>query len=159
MTGFHKKGLWGNTFGSIHTQECISVGCVPPTHRGHHVVSPGGMGVHAWGVCVPRGRGSYLPEGVSAKGRGVSCDLSNHTFDVTCMLSLHQLRLITSAAAYIVLGYVTCGACSDTPLPPDRMTDMCKDIIFPQTSFAGGNNQYISLRRNTAIPFHMTGLT
>ena len=24
------------------------------------------------------------------------------------------------------------------PLPVDRMTDMCKNITFPQTSFAGG---------------------
>ena len=31
---------------------------------------------------------------------------------------------------------------SCTP-PPDRMTDVCKNITFPQTSFAGGNNLYI----------------
>ena len=56
---------------------------------------------------------------VSWEGGGsaweVSCDLSHHTFDVTCMLSLHQLRLIASAAAYIAFGYVTCDACWDTP--------------------------------------------
>ena len=33
---------------------------------------------------------------------GVSCDLSHHTFDVTCMLPPHQLSVSTSAAAYIV---------------------------------------------------------
>ena len=54
---------------------------------------------------------------------GGPCDLSHHAFDVTCMLSCHQLRLITSAAAYIVFGHVTCGACWDTPSPLDRMTD------------------------------------
>ena len=68
--------------------------------------------------------------------RGVSCHLSHHAFDVTCMLSLHQLRLLTSAAAYIMFGHVTCDACWDTV---DRMTDTCKNITFPQTLFAGGN--------------------
>ena len=72
--------------------------------------------------------------GVSVQG-GVPCDLSHHAFDVTCMLSCHQLRLITSAAAYIVFGHVTCGACWDTSPPPppppvDRMTDTCKNITF-----------------------------
>ena len=50
---------------------------------------------------------------------GVLCDLSHNAFDVTCMLSLHQLRLFTSAAVYIVLGHVTCDECWDTP-PPGR---------------------------------------
>ena len=76
---------------------------------------------------------------MSAKG-GVPCDLSHNAFDVTCMLSLHQLRLITSAAFQIVLGHVICDACWDTNAPMDRMTDTSKDIIFPQTLFAGGNN-------------------
>ena len=61
--------------------------------------------------------------------RGVPCDLSHHAFDVSCMLSCHQLRLITSAAAYIVFGHVTCGVCWDTP-PLDRMTDKCKNITL-----------------------------
>ena len=74
----------------------------------------------SWGVCP----GGCLPGGV---------------FDVTSMLSLYQLRLITSAAAYIVFGHVTCDACWDTPPHMDRMTHMCKNITFPQTSFAGGN--------------------
>ena len=43
---------------------------------------------------------------------GVPCDLSRNAFDVMYMLSLHQLRLITSTAAYIVLlGHVTCDVC------------------------------------------------
>ena len=79
-------------------------------------------GVPAQGVCLPRG---CLSRGVSAWGGvclgHVPCDLSHHAFDVTCMLSCHQLRLITSAAAYIVFGHVTCGACwntTNTPTPP-----------------------------------------
>ena len=31
-----------------------------------------------------------------------------------------------------------CMACM--PPPVDRITDACKNITFPQTSFAGGNN-------------------
>ena len=38
-------------------------------------------------------------------------------------------------------GHVTCEACWEAtpPIPVDRMTDMCKNINLPQTSFAGGN--------------------
>ena len=75
--------------------------------------------------CLPRGvsaQGGCLPRGVSTKGC-VPYDLSHDAFDVTCMLSLHQLRLITSAAAYIVLGHVTCEAYWDTPPPVNRMTE------------------------------------
>ena len=31
-------------------------------------------------------------------------------------------------------------SCPGTPPPMNRMTDRCKNITFPQTSFAGGNN-------------------
>ena len=49
-------------------------------------------------VGVSAGRGG----GVSARGGAVvSYDLSHHAFDVTCMLSQHQLSVNTSAAAYI----------------------------------------------------------
>ena len=57
--------------------------------------------------------GGCLPRGVHAQ-EGVPCDLPHHAFDVTCVLSCHQLRLTTSTAAYIVFGHVTCGACWDT---------------------------------------------
>ena len=89
-------------------------------------------------MCLPRGVPAWE---VSAWG-GMPCDLSHNAFDVTCMLSLHQLRLITSAGAYIVLGHVTCEACWDThpPTPVDRTTDTCKNITLPQTTFADGNN-------------------
>ena len=50
-------------------------------------------------------------QGVSAQG------VSAYAFDVTCILSLHQMRLITSAAAYIVFGHVTCDACWNTHPP------------------------------------------
>ena len=32
------------------------------------------------------------------------------------------------------------GTCPGTPDPVNRMTDRCKNITLPQTSFAGGNN-------------------
>ena len=56
------------------------------------------------------------PPGTRPLPRGVSCDLSHHAFDVTCMLSQHQLSFNTRAAAYIVwprcmLGYTTPPPC------------------------------------------------
>ena len=82
--------------------------------------------------------------GVSAQGgvcpgvfaQGGVCPAGCHvTYPIIHLLSLHQLRLITSAGAYIVFGHMTCDACWKHPPRPDRMTDMCKNI----TSFAGGN--------------------
>ena len=91
----------------------------------------GSGGMHGMGACVAWGhvwQGVYMVGDMHGRGclpRGcVPCDLSHHAFDVTCMLSLHQLRLITSAAAYIVFGHVTCDACLD------RMTDTCKTLPF-----------------------------
>ena len=56
--------------------------------------------------------GAYVAGGRVCMAGSLPCDLSHNAFDVICMLSLHQLRLITSAAAYIVLlGHVTCDAC------------------------------------------------
>ena len=54
------------------------------------------------------------------------------------MLPPHQLRLNTSAAAYILLAHCMLGY---TP-PPRGQTDTCKLITLPETSFAGGNNVY-----------------
>ena len=56
------------------------------------------------GVCVCTVGGGGVVQGVL-----LPSDLSHHAFDVTCLLSLHQLRMNTSEAAYIVLlGHVTC---------------------------------------------------
>ena len=91
-------------------------GCLPGGD-----VCPGGWYLPGGGVCP----GGVCQGEVSAHWRVcVSCDLSHHAFDVTCMLSLHQLRLITSVAAYIVFGHVTCDACWDTyPPPPQPWTE------------------------------------
>ena len=44
-------------------------------------------------------------------------------------------------------GHVTCDACwEDTPM--DTMTDTCKNITFPQTLFASGNNFSVKLKLN-----------
>ena len=69
------------------------------------------------GVPAQRGVGDASPGG-GCLPRGVSCDLSHHAFDVTCMLPPHQLRLNTSAAASIVLTHCMLG------YPPvNRMAD------------------------------------
>ena len=118
------------------TMVCVCVGGVL-SPRGVYLL-PGGRGVSAWGGgCLPRGV-------VSAGGGCVSCDLSHHAFDVTCMLPPHQLRLTSSAAAYILLvGHVTCKACWDThpPLWTEFLTHAYENITLPQTSFAGGKNR------------------
>ena len=59
-------------------------------------------GGHAWLL----GGHVWLP------GGGVPCDLSHHAFDVTCILSPHQLRASSYAPAYILVGHVT-----HTPTP------------------------------------------
>ena len=75
-------------------------GCSPsggsPSKGGFSI--PGGFSI--WGVLHPRG-GS--PSGGVLHRGGIPCDLSHHAFDVTCMLSPHQLRPTNSAAAYIVV--------------------------------------------------------
>ena len=95
-------------------QECIPVGCVPPAQWPSGGVSAPG------GVSVPRGVSALegcLTWGVWPGGSdlgGVPCDLSHHTFDVTCMLPPHQLRHINSAPAAWscdlqgMLGYPPC---------------------------------------------------
>ena len=84
---------------------------------GGHAWLPGG---HAW---LPGGHAWLLPGGCMVAG-GVPCDLSHHAFDVTCMLSPHQLRASSYAPAYILVGHVT-----RTP-PPCGQTDTCKNITF-----------------------------
>ena len=71
-----------------------------------------------------------LPRGCLS--RGVPCDLSHHAFDVTYMLSQHQLSVYTNAAAYIVVvGHVT-QVHAGVYTPVNRMTDRCKNITFLQ---------------------------
>ena len=36
-------------------------------------------------------------------------------------------------------GVCICGGLGKSPFPVNRMTDRCKNITLPQTSFAGGN--------------------
>ena len=60
-----------------------------------------------------RGGCAWLPGGGC-----VPCDLSHHAFDVTCMLSPHQLRASSYAPAYILVGHVT----RMPPPPVDRQT-------------------------------------
>ena len=131
-------------------QECIPVGCSLTISGGRGrgmsaqgYACPVGVPAQGQGVCPQGGvyPGECLPRWVSAQGvcfpggvcpggvvaveggvcpGGIPCDLSHHAFDVTCMLSCHQLRLMTSAAAYIVFGHVTCGACWNTTPPVDE---------------------------------------
>ena len=83
--------------GGVCSQGGLSLG------GGRGVCSQGGLPGGGWGIVC---------------SWGVPCDLSDHAFDVTCMLPPHQLRPTSSAAAYILLvGHVTCKACWDTTTP------------------------------------------
>ena len=62
-------------------------------------------GSQSRGVLHPGGslsRGWWLSIGGFSILGGMSCDLSHHAFDVTCMLPPHQLSGSTCAAPYIV---------------------------------------------------------
>ena len=91
-------------------------------------------------VGVSAGGGAVCLMGVSAGGAVVSYDLSHHAFDVTCMLSQHQLNVNTSAAAYIVWPWCMMGY---NPPPVNRMTDRCKNITLPQLCLRAVNIFFI----------------
>ena len=67
---------------------------------------------------VARGKRGCRGACMVAAGGGVPCDLSHHAFDVTCILSPHQLRASSYAPAYILVTHVTCMP----PPPVDRQT-------------------------------------
>ena len=54
------------------------------------------------------------------------------------MLGYHPLETCCKAC-----WDTTCNACWDTISPVNRMTDRCKNITLPQTSFADGNKVII----------------
>ena len=72
----------------------------------------------AGGVPVPRGLGLPAPRGVGVPASGGVCSLG---------------------VSALGEGWVSKHALRQTPPPMNRMTDRCKNITLPQTSFAGGN--------------------
>ena len=103
-------------------QECIPVGCVPPVHWPSGGGLPAG-GVPAWGGVPPRGctcRGDLLggctcQGGVPARGGDLPGGVPTQGIPGQG------------------------GVPAQVPPPPvNRMTDKCKNITLPQTSFAGG---------------------
>ena len=102
---------------------CLPRGCLP-TRVSAQGCLPGGVclgGVYLGGVC-PRG---CLPGGV-CQG------------DVSAWW--------VSAKGGVCLGkgvYIPACNAVDTPSPVYRMTEKCKNITLPQTSFAGGKNDHI----------------
>ena len=82
-------------------------------------------GVPAWGVYMPRG--VYLPRGVPTQG--------------VCLPGG-----VPAWGLYLPRGR---GYLSRYSPPVNRMTDRCKNITLPQTSFAGGNNT--TIRAKTVV--------
>ena len=121
----------------IAKQECIPVGCVPPTCCPYLRART----ARGWGVYLVLGRvylvaGVYLvPGGVPGPG---GCTWSQGG--------------VPGQSGYLVLGvYLVLGGvpgprgctCPGNP-PVNRMTDRCQNITLPQTSFAGGNNNFVN---------------
>ena len=107
---------------TTHTQqECIPVGCIPPTCCLYLPACTAPRGCTCPGGVYPP-RGVYLPMGLPARG-------------------------VLAQGGVPAPGGCTCpGGCTwprcmlaYTP-PVNRMTDRCKNITLPQTSFADGNN-------------------
>ena len=76
---------------------------------------------------------------------GVPCDQSHNALDVTCLLSKHQLMgLACYSCLYTAAAPVHHGKVTWEPPPQkswtDRLTNMCENITFPQTTYAGGKN-------------------
>ena len=129
------RGCWGGMCG-CQMRACMVArggvcGCWGGMHgcrgacmaAGGHVWLPGGMcgcrgGMRGCrGVCVVAGGHAWLLGGCH-----VTYPIMH--FDVTCMLSPHQLRASSYAPAYILVGHVT-----RTP-PHCGQTDTCKNITF-----------------------------
>ena len=134
--------LWGGCAWLQGWGACVVVGGHAWSQGGHAWLQGGGCawlwGLHVWlqGGCA------WLQGGCSCRGGLGSCDLSHHAFDVTCMLPPHQLSVSTCAAPYIVWPRCMLGYTHAPPPPVNRMTNRCKNITLPQTSFAGGKNTW-----------------
>ena len=130
-------------------QECIPVGCVPPACCPYLPDLPACTalgGVSAWG--------GYLPGGCTCQG-GVPAWVGYLLGGVPAQ-GVYLARGVPAQGVYLPGGYLprglylpggcTCmgGTCPGTLPPVNRMTDRCKNITWPQTSFAGGKNILLS---------------
>ena len=103
-------------------QVCVLVGCVPPACWPLAVsISKGGsaLGVCIKGICI---QGGLHPGGFPSRGRGVG---------VCIQEDLHL------GGGGLHPGGSASGGWTDPIFPVNRMTDRCKNITLPQTSFAG----------------------
>ena len=115
-------------------QECIPVGCVPPTSCPYLPACTAPGGVPARGVYLVPG-GCTCPGGVPGPG---GC---------TCLGGIPGL-----GGVYLPAGVYLPGGHLPRYPPVKRMADRCKNITLPQTSFAGGNKE-----KKTALRFPSFG--
>ena len=136
-------------------QECIPVGCVPSAA----VAVTDGASTPRPGQAPPRcGPGDPL-------ARSPSTSPWVRAWRPPCQIPLNfpqGVGLETCKACWDTIPPLencckawwdtTWNACWDTPPPPvNRMTDRCKNITLPQTSFAGGNNLEVIIQYNEKI--------
>ena len=124
-------------------QECIPVGCVPPAAVAvGGCLLPGGSPCGGLGCLLPRGGspcqgGCLLPGGFSLPG-GVPPSWE---------VSLPGWGGASFPGSLPARGVSLMG----DPPPVNRMTNRCKNITLPQTSFAGGKNTRSSQKINSNI--------
>ena len=96
---------------------------------------PGGV-VPTWGVYLPRG--CTCPVGCT-NPEGCTCQ-----WGVIAQLVYLPMGCVPAWGLYLPGGVPAQGVeVSDQVLPVNRMTDKCKNITLPQTSFAGGNKGFL----------------
>ena len=109
----------------ICTQECIPVGCVPPA-----AVPSGGVSTRH-----PPGSTPHIPP--AARHAGIPPAMHAEIAPPCCKACWDT----------------TCNACWDTTPSLNRMTNRCKNITLPQTSFAGGKDEAFYFCRQLAHLF------
>ena len=134
---------------NIIKQECIPVGCVPPAHWSYLCIS-------LYPMHIPPKQPHTPPRSNHACSLGATTHIPReqpHTpWEQLCTpCPLEQPHTPPGATMHAPQeqpcippprsNLAPPGATMNTP-PVNRMTNRCKNITLPQTSFAGGNNEY-----------------
>ena len=126
-----------NSWHTLVKQECIPVGCVPPTAVAVH--GEGSASVHyglhpqVWAWRPPGCGPGDPPPGVGLETPLETCKAC---WDTTCKACWDTPR--RPAARHAVIPPAMHAGIPTPPPFVNRMTDRCKNITLPQTSFAGG---------------------
>ena len=122
-------------------------GCLPRGVSAQGCVCSGGVGpgrVSAGGGDLPRGDVPKVDTHLWTEWQTHVKTLPFRKLRLWVVTRMHSSRMHTShLLPYMGVGSLCpAGLCQGDPLSPtNRMTHRCKNIILPQTSFAGGNEK------------------